>query len=130
MSLNERQQKFCEFFAKTGNATQAYRDAGYSSKSEAAAAVSSSKLLRKANIVDEIAKLGEKTRTEAIASISEIQEMWSEIARSTKEDTPHRIKAGELLVKVQGGFLERIEHSGSTIQRVINVNPTKKKDKK
>ena len=130
MALNERQQKFCEFFAKSGNATQAYKDAGYTPKSEEAAAVSASKLLRNANVSAEIAKMSKKTRSEAIASISEIQEMWSEIARSTEEETPHRIKAGELLVKVQGGFLERIEHSGSTIQRVINVNPSKKKEKK
>ena len=130
MSLNERQQKFCEFFAKGISATQSYMDAGYSTKSEEGAAVSSSKLLRNPKIIEQIAKLSEKTRTEAIASISEIQEMWSEIARSTEEETPHRIKAGELLVKVQGGFLERIEHSGSTIQRVINVNPSKKKEKK
>jgi phage terminase small subunit len=129
MSLNERQQKFCEFYAKSGNATEAYRSAGYKVKNETAATVSASRLLTNDNIKAEIVNLGAKTRTEAIASISEIQEMWSDIARSTEEETPHRIKAGELLVKVQGGFLERIEHSGTTVQRVININPTKK-DKK
>jgi len=129
MALNERQKKFCEFYAKSGNATKSYSDAGYDVKSEAGARASSSKLLTNPNIAEYLATLSNKTRTEAIASISEIQEMWSEIARSTEEETQHRLKAGELLVKAQGGFLDRVEHSGTTIQRVINLNPTNK-DKK
>ena len=126
MALNERQQKFCEFYAKSGNATEAYRNAGYSAKSEASLGVSAHKLLKNAKIVAELAKLGEITRTNAIASITEVKEFWTKVMLSDEEETPHRVKAGELLVKSQGGFLDRVEHSGTTIQRVINVNPTKK----
>jgi len=130
LALNERQQKFCEFYAKGESATKAYMDAGYSTKSEGAAAVSSSKLLRNPKIVEEIAKLSVKTRTSAIATITEIKEFWTQTLQSVEEEMPHRLKASELLVKSEGGFLDKVEHSGTTVQRVVNVNPTKKKEKK
>lgn len=129
MALNERQQKFCEFYAKSGNATEAYRNAGYSAKSEASLGVSAHKLLKNAKISEELAKLGNITRTNAIASITEIKEFWSKVLGSSEEEMPHRLKASELLVKSEGGFLDKVEHSGTTVQRVINVNPSKKKDK-
>jgi len=127
MALNERQQKFCEFYAKGVSATQSYMDAGYSTNSEDGAAVSSSKLLRNPKIIDQIAKLSEKTRTNAIADITEIKEFWTNTMRSTEEELNYRQKASELLAKAGGEFLDKVEHSGTTVQRVINVNPTKKK---
>ena len=130
MSLNERQQKFCEFYAKSGNATEAYRNAGYSAKSEASLGVSAHKLLKNAKIAEELAKLSDKTRTSAIASITDIKEFWTKVLESKSEEMPYRLKASELLVKSEGGFLDKVEHSGTTVQRVINVNPTKKKEKK
>ncbi len=99
MALNDRQQKFCEFFAKSGNATQAYKDAGYTPKSEEAAAVSASKLLRNAKVADEIAKISKNTRSEAIADITEVKEYWTKVMRSAEEEHPYRLKASELLVK-------------------------------
>jgi len=125
--MNERQTKFCQFYAKSGNAFHSYRDAGYSVKSEAGAMVSASKLLRNAKVVEKLKELSEKSESKAIASISEVKEMWTSIIRSDEEETPHRLKAGELLVKVEGGFIDKVEHSGTIVKRTINVNPTKKK---
>jgi len=112
MALNERQQKFCEFFAKTGNATQAYKDAGYTPKTEEAAAVSASKLLRNPKVADEIAKIGKNARSEAVLTITEIKEFWSSVVEADEQEMPHRLKASELLVKSEGGFLDKVEHKG------------------
>ncbi len=123
MALNERQRKFCEFYAKSGNATEAALAAGYSEKN---VGQNAGKTLKNPNVIKYIAKLNENTRTEAIASITDVKEFWTTVLESSEEEMPHRLKASELLVKSQGGFLDKVEHSGETVQRVINVNPSKK----
>ena len=112
--INERQKKFCEFYAKTGNATQSYKDAGYKPKDDASAAVSSANLLTNVKVIAFLNKLQQNTRSEAIASIAEVKEFWTKVMLSDEEETPHRVKAGELLVKSQGGFIEKkeVKHSG------------------
>ena len=127
MALNERQQKFCEFYAKSGNATEAAIQAGYAEKS---AGGNADKLLKNTKVSTYLAELSKNTRTSAIATITDIKEFWTTELESSEEEMPHRLKASELLVKSEGGFLEKVEHSGTTVQRVINVNPSKKKDKK
>ena len=126
MALNERQTKFCELYAKTGNATKAYMEAGYDIKSEAGARASSSKLLTNPNVVAFLSELNESMRSEAIADITEVKEVWTSILRSTEEETPHRIKAGELLMKAAGGFVDKqeIKHSGG----VSVYTPKKRED--
>lgn len=61
--LNPQQLKFATLYAKTGNATQAYIDAGYSSVN---AAANASTLLR--------------TNQKVIAEVSRLQELWQETA--------------------------------------------------
>ena len=127
MALNERQQKFCEFYAKSGNATEAAIQAGYAEKS---AGGNADKLLKNTKVSNYLAELSKNTRTDAIATITDIKEFWTKVLESSEEEMSYRLKASELLVKSEGGFLDKVEHSGTTVQRVINVNPTKKKDKK
>ena len=127
MALNERQQKFCEFYAKSGNATDAAIQAGYAVKS---AGGNADKLLKNTKVSNYLAELSKNTRTDAIATITDIKEFWTKVLESSEEEMPYRLKASELLVKSEGGFLDKVEHSGTTVQRVVNVNPTKKKDKK
>jgi len=124
MALNERQKKFCEFYAKCGNATDAAIQAGYSEKS---AGTNADKLLKNTKVSKYLEELSKNTRTSAILSITEVKEFWCKVMFSDDEEMPHRLKASELLVKSQGGFLDKVEHSGSTIKRIINVNPTKDK---
>lgn len=62
MGLNARQQKFLDGFLATGNATQAYIDAGYKSKGHAAEA-SAHALLRNPEISCKITEV-EKTAAE------------------------------------------------------------------
>ena len=124
--MNERQTKFCQFYAKSGNAFQSYVDAGYNIKSEAGARASSSKLLTNPNIVVKLKELGEKSESKAIATISEVKEFWTKVMQSDEEETPHRIKAGELLVKVEGGFIDRVQ---TDIKQTVHYySPEKNKD--
>lgn len=125
--MNERQTKFCLNYAKHGNAVKAYTEAGYDIKSEAGARASASKLLTKANIKEKLEELSEKSHTKAIATITEIKEFWTQTLQSEEMEMNYRLKASELLVKVEGGFIDKVEHSGSVVNRNITVNPTKKK---
>ena len=110
--LNERQTKFCLNYVKHGNAVKAYMEAGYDIKSEAGARASSSKLLTNPNVMLKLKELNEKTEKSTIADLVEIKEFWSKIVRSDEEETPHRLKAAELIAKTQGAFIDKVEHSG------------------
>ncbi len=55
----------------------------------------------------------------------------NDMEKVTEEYKRHdKTKALELLGRHFGIFTDKVEHSGATIQRVINVNPSKKKEKK
>ena len=126
--LTIKQEKFCQEYAKCGNATQAYTNAGYKVSKEVAK-VNASRLLTKANIKNRLAELTEETKNEAIADIQEMQEVLSKIIRREMCDEvinsdgervqkPTAIKdiinAIEKLGKMQGAFVERIEADVNT----------------
>jgi len=110
--MNERQAKFCLSYAKCGNALQAYKEAGYIVKSDDGGRVSASRLLTNANIVAKLKELSDKAENSNIADITEVKEFWSNVLRSEEEEMKDRIKCSELIAKVQGAFIDKIEHSG------------------
>ena len=105
--LTPKQRRFVEAFQ--GNATAAAIAAGYSEKT---AREQGRRLLTKVDIADAIKKREDKTLAPLIASRGERQEKLTEIIRSLEEKTADRIKAIEILGKMNGDFLERVEHSG------------------
>jgi phage terminase small subunit len=126
--LTVKQEKFCQEYAKCGNATQAYTNAGYKVSKEVAK-VNASRLLTKANIKNRLVELAEETKIESIADIQEMQEVLSKIIRREMCDEiinsdgerikkPTAIKdiisAIEKLGKMQGAFVERIEADVNT----------------
>lgn len=125
--LNAKQEKFCIEYAKTANATEAYRKAGYKPRTENALNVSASRLLKNDKIQARLKELKEETSRESIATIAEIQETLTAIMRGdikeqqivvegcgdgiseavVKERAPQlkdQIKAGETLAKMFGAF--------------------------
>lgn len=137
--LNVRQEAFCWHYAKTGNATESYKAAGYSPKTENVAAASASQLLRNPKVQDRLAAITEELNSAKIASVREVQErltailrgelkeervvveglgMGESTARIIKCAPQHKdaIKAGELLAKMQGGL-----DTGSTVNVVVPV---------
>lgn len=137
--LNVRQEAFCWHYAKTGNATESYKQAGYTPKNDNAAAASASQLLNNPKVKARLQQITEELNSAKIASVREVQERLTSIlrgelleervvvegegmgesrARIIKCAPQHKdvIKAGELLAKMQGGL-----DTGSTVNVVVPV---------
>ena len=87
MALNPKQEAFCLHYAKTGNATEAYKKAGYKGKGRSAENAAS-RLLGNVGVQARLRELAEEVKKPAIMGIEEMQERLSAIARrETFEDT-------------------------------------------
>lgn len=131
--LTLKQEKFCQLYAATGNATQSFKDAGYSVKTQNAAGVRAHSLLKNnSNVKARLRELAEETKTQAIADIREMQETLTKIIREELDEEmlmtegcgdgysqvvskrkkaalKERLKAIELLGKMQGGFIDKVQ---------------------
>ena len=129
-SLSPNQEAFCLAYSASGNATEAYKIAGYKVKDDNSAAAASARLLRNVNIQRRLGEIAQEVKSKKIMDITEIQERLSEIGRqeSTEEyitmdgmrmskhvAAKEALKAMELLGKMQGAFLDRsqVELSGA-----------------
>lgn len=85
--LNVKQEAFCLHYAKTGNATESYKQAGYAAKTPNAIYSNANRLLKNAKVKARLAELIEEIRSEKIADISEIHEYLTSVIRGeTTED--------------------------------------------
>lgn len=84
-----KQEKFCLHYAQTGNATESYKEAGYSAKNDNVAAVSATKLLRNAKIQERLQEIADELKSEKIADITEIQEYLTSVMR--REHCEHTV---------------------------------------
>jgi len=115
MSLNARQEKFCQCYALSLNATRAAIEAGYSKNY---AQKRSSELLVKVGIADRIKSLTKPDEDNRIASIEERNAIASEIMRNIEADdkisTADRLRAMDILNKASGIYIEKreINHKG------------------
>lgn len=109
MLKNPKHEKFCLEYAKTGNASDAYRKAGYISKNPSAQGASARRLLQKSIIQKRLGELTEKGRNKAIADATEIQEILTRIARQEQF---------EEVVVVEG------VEKGVTEARIVNKRPS------
>lgn len=127
MLTNPKWEKFCLEYAKTGNASDAYRKAGYISKNPSAQGASARRLLQKNIIQKRLGELTEKGRNKAIADAAEIQEILTRIARqeqyeevvvvegiekgvtearivTKRPSNADAVKAAQTLARMQGAF--------------------------
>lgn len=81
MALNVKQEAFCLHYARTGNATEAYRTAGYNPKTEGSAYASANQLLKNPKVQERLKELAEEIASDKIASIKEIQEYLTSVMR-------------------------------------------------
>ena len=125
--LNPKQEAFCLHYAKTGNATESYKIAGYNCKNDNSAGANARRLLLNEKIKGRLAELTEEMASEKIAGIREIQERLTSILRGELQEEQvvvegcgdgvseakiirrqpqlkDVIKAGETLGKMQGAF--------------------------
>lgn len=134
--MTARQERFCQEFAKTGNATLSALNAGYSEKT---ANEQGSRLLANVSVQERIRELQGEIKNQNIMDAREMQEHLTSIIRQesqeevivvegcgdgvseavTKTKTPSqsdRIKAIQLLARMQG-----VLDSGNTVNVVVPV---------
>lgn len=102
--MNDRQRRFCEFYAACGNAAQAAREAGYSAKT---ARQQGERLLTNVDIAQYIRELQDRAAAGRIASMIQVRAFWSDVLNSPTEKTSDRLKAGELLARASGEFVNQ-----------------------
>lgn len=130
--LNVKQEAFCLHYAKTGNATESYKKAGYNAKSDGAIYANANRLLKNDKVKARLAELADELASEKIASIKEVQERLTSILRGEIQEEQvvvegcgdgvseakiikrqpqlkDVIKAGETLAKMQGGFDNKVQ---------------------
>ena len=134
--MTARQERFCQEFAKTGNATLSAINAGYS---EDTARSQGQRLLTNVDIKNRIKELTGEIKNQNIMDAREMQEVLTSIIKQesqeevivvegcgdgvseavTKTKTPSqadRIKAIQLLARMQG-----VLDSGNTINVVVPI---------
>lgn len=107
-STDRQQQVILNYKANGGNMKKAMIDAGYS---ETYADRNSKYLL--GIIGEQIKEQQDEIKSEKIKTVEQIQEWWSEIVDSPTEEKAHQIKCSELLVRSQGGFIDKVDVKGS-----------------
>ena len=149
MALTVKQEKFCQLYAQTGNATQAYKDCGYKYKNDTVARVESTRLVAKPSIKARIEELQKQSETAAILTLEQIKERLTMIAMQGLEEeqivvegigdgcSSARImkkkasirdatKALELLAKMKGGFNN--DQGGNNVVPIVIVGEAEIKD--
>lgn len=132
MLENPKWEAFCLHYAKTGNASEAYKQAGYKTTNDRSVYSNCNRLLKNDDIKARLEELAAEMASDKIAGIREVQERLTAILRGeTTEDvvvtenigdfmsearviqvkTPTKeiIKAGVELAKMQGGYDSKLQ---------------------
>ena len=78
---NDKHEKFCLEYAKSANASDAYRKAGYQAKTDNAIYANANRLLKNDKVQARLQELHEEMASEKIAGAAEMQEILTRIAR-------------------------------------------------
>jgi phage terminase small subunit len=126
---NARHEKFAQGLAQGMSATEAYRQAGYDAKGNAAE-VAASRLIRNTKVASRVEEL--KTRAAASVQISKewVLEQLVDNLKLAKEQgqlAPAN-RAAELLGKELGMFVDRSESLNTNVAYVISGEPIEDAD--
>lgn len=118
--LSPLREAFCLAYARCGNATQAYKQAGYNVKNDNSAAASAAALLRNPKIQARLQEIHAKIESEKIMGPKEMQERLTAIARQTARDPSDKapdykdaLKAMDQLARMSGSYAaDKLEVSG------------------
>ena len=114
MALSVKQEMFCLEYAKSGNARQAYRNAGYKCNSDEAIDANASRLLRNDKVQERLAELAEEIKADSIADIKEMQEILTSIIRQQKNE--------EVIVCEPVGGARKMNKSASLKEVISAIN--------
>jgi len=85
--LTKNQKEFADNYIKSGNASQAYREAGYKATSDSVIRANSSRLLTKANVKQYIEERMDEIASDRIMDAQEALELITRIARGKELET-------------------------------------------
>lgn len=104
MALTLKQQAFADYYLECGNATEAYKKAGY--KNYKSAGVEAAKTLKNPNVAAYINERLAQIEKESIASIDEVMKFYTKVMRGQEKDQfgldaslSDRMKAGGEIIK-------------------------------
>lgn len=116
--MNERQKKFAEYYAQSGNTVQSAIKAGYS---ENYANANACKLLENVRVSDYIRQLAEKAQDSRIMTAKERQALLSDIANDGNNAPSDRIKAVDTLNKMTGEYTVKVDTTVKTSEKLSDV---------
>lgn len=108
--MNVRQQKFCDYYLQSGNATEAAIKAGYSKRT---AYSIGQRLLKNVEIEKYLSEHRQKAHNSRIATAEEVLEFLSGTMRNEEIGRKERLKAAELLGKRYALFEDRKDNGGT-----------------
>jgi phage terminase small subunit len=118
--INGRQRAFAEAYAECGNAAESARRAGYvDGRGNSSIRTTGARLLAHAGVRAAIQALGEAAAADRVANRQERLEMLTTIVRAKDVEARDRIKAAELMAKMAGDLVEKVEHSGTGVAAVV-----------
>lgn len=117
MDREQQYRKFAHHYYAHSNARKAALEAGFTERE----AKNAQYILKTAIVQDELGKFALRSQCDAIMTRIERMETLTRIARGEVEGARvgDRIKSIELLGKMEGDYLDRVEHSGEQVLRVV-----------
>lgn len=110
--MKELQERFCIEFVKSGNATEAYKAAGYKVRSDKVAGTAAARLLGNVCIQKRLAELRKELSSSKIMDAKERRELLTKLAKNKKTLNTDRLKAIDLLNKMDGVYINKTQISG------------------
>ncbi len=116
--MNERQKKFAEYYAQSGNTVQSAIKAGYSTKY---ANKLGHKLLDNIGVAEYIRQLTQDEQNDRILTAKERQALLSGIANDSSNAPSDRIKAVDTLNKMTGEYIVKVDTTVKTSEKLSDV---------
>ena len=110
--MQRLQEKFCIEFVRCGNATEAYKRAGYKARSDKVAGTAAARLLGNVGIQRRIVELRREMDSHKIMDAAERRELLTQFARDEETGKADRLKAMDLLNKMDGVYINKTQVSG------------------
>ena len=110
--MQRLQEKFCIEFVRCGNATEAYKRAGYKARSDKVAGTAAARLLGNVGIQRRIVELQCAMDSYKIMDAAERRELLTRFARDEDTGKTDRLRAMDLLNKMDGVYINKTQISG------------------
>ena len=100
--MNHKRKIFVSEYTKSGNATEAAKNAGYSART---AYSTGQRLLKNVEVMEEIKKVQNEALAKAELSVTDVVKLVKDIATGGKNETV-RLRAMDMLLKYLGAYTD------------------------